>query len=522
MASTPAPFLSRSRRTFASGGVATLLSLTCVGPAWANGFNTEYPDNGARALGRGGAFAAKADDPTAIYYNPAGLALQGPGLKLTVSANVVDLDHRFTPAPNTTALARTRIEFDTIEQSAPAFVAPFIAGQFGFESLPDWGFGFGIYGPAAHGRHRFPNQLTIKGATNTRTGADVTNSLIGNRDATLFPNGLVIETDLLQAFPTLSAAWRATDALSVGVSLQNSMLKAKIRKGVGGVAPSEVVIDVADYFAPTAILGLHYAASPAVELGLTVRPGFRHEAKGTGRLRLFAECPNPEANGSCTGPQELGPYPYGEDLQPEDADGTPNNDITFIVDNPTVVRAAVRYVHRDDRTAEEIFDVELDYVFEHNSVHQGYELIFDADQVDLQLPSGGQIPDVPLPALTDRRNYKDTHSFRLGGDWRVLPGQLTLRAGATYETGAAPDEYTHLDFPALDIVSGHVGLGYDFGMITVDVSYAYTHMFSRDISDSSAGIIDVQQPDESLWAPTGNGKFEGHYNVFGLAATVDL
>ena len=38
---------------------------------------------GARAMGLGKAFTGLADDPSAIYYNPAGLALQNP-LQITL------------------------------------------------------------------------------------------------------------------------------------------------------------------------------------------------------------------------------------------------------------------------------------------------------------------------------------------------------------------------------------------------------------------------------------------------------
>ena len=53
--------------------------------ALAGGF--EIPDNGTQALGRGGAFVAKASDPTAIYHNPAGLAQQR-GTRLLANANI--------------------------------------------------------------------------------------------------------------------------------------------------------------------------------------------------------------------------------------------------------------------------------------------------------------------------------------------------------------------------------------------------------------------------------------------------
>ena len=52
---------------------ALLISLCCCGSTvWAGGF--EFPGNGAEAMGRGGAFTAKASNPSAIDYNIAGLA----------------------------------------------------------------------------------------------------------------------------------------------------------------------------------------------------------------------------------------------------------------------------------------------------------------------------------------------------------------------------------------------------------------------------------------------------------------
>ena len=39
----------------------------------------QLPPLGDRAIGLAGAFTAVADDPSATYYNPAGLVLQGGG-----------------------------------------------------------------------------------------------------------------------------------------------------------------------------------------------------------------------------------------------------------------------------------------------------------------------------------------------------------------------------------------------------------------------------------------------------------
>jgi hypothetical protein len=50
--------------------LATIVSLALVEKASAGGL--EYTGPGTQALGRGGAVAARADDPMVLTYNPAG------------------------------------------------------------------------------------------------------------------------------------------------------------------------------------------------------------------------------------------------------------------------------------------------------------------------------------------------------------------------------------------------------------------------------------------------------------------
>ena len=51
----------------------------------------EFPDNGSEQEGRGGAWVARASDPLATFYNPAGLA--GQPTRLTLQANISDAAH---------------------------------------------------------------------------------------------------------------------------------------------------------------------------------------------------------------------------------------------------------------------------------------------------------------------------------------------------------------------------------------------------------------------------------------------
>jgi len=56
-----------------------------AGPARATDA-TEVPDNGSEQTGRGGAWVARASDPLAAFYNPAGLA--GQPTRLVLQSNI--------------------------------------------------------------------------------------------------------------------------------------------------------------------------------------------------------------------------------------------------------------------------------------------------------------------------------------------------------------------------------------------------------------------------------------------------
>ncbi|HTY78136.1 MAG TPA: outer membrane protein transport protein [Candidatus Bathyarchaeia archaeon] len=68
--------------------------------AHADGFR--LLDQGTAAIGQGSAFAAQADDPSAIYYNPAGMP-QLPGVQLYTGANLIGSSTTFTNLQGATA-----------------------------------------------------------------------------------------------------------------------------------------------------------------------------------------------------------------------------------------------------------------------------------------------------------------------------------------------------------------------------------------------------------------------------------
>ena len=89
----------RSNRLFLPAGcLIGSLAIGCVAlfscaPAFADGFRNPLQD--AAAMGQGNAFAAQADNASAVFYNPAGIT-QLSGVQLAGGAQFVSVNTRFT------------------------------------------------------------------------------------------------------------------------------------------------------------------------------------------------------------------------------------------------------------------------------------------------------------------------------------------------------------------------------------------------------------------------------------------
>jgi long-chain fatty acid transport protein len=70
------------------------------------------PEQGAKASAMAGAFAATADDPSAIFYNPAGIAQQREGLSVLAGTTLINFTNEFTGDPNSDLTAGTTGEYN--------------------------------------------------------------------------------------------------------------------------------------------------------------------------------------------------------------------------------------------------------------------------------------------------------------------------------------------------------------------------------------------------------------------------
>lgn len=149
---------------------------------------------------------------------------------------------------------------------------------------------------------------------------------------------------------------------------------------------------------------------------------------------------------------------------------------------PAILRAGVELRPiADPKTANAGSDlrIELAWIHEFWSQHKSIE----ATPKDIYLEGiTGAPSSVAMPKIVIPRNFVDSDSFRIGGEWTFLAGgyRMALRTGLSYETSAVPNAYmslSSLDFPKTTLAFGgslYIGKRWRFDALLA-------HMFTKDV-----------------------------------------
>lgn len=460
----------------------------------AGGF--EYGPQGVHAVGRGGAFVVGADDPSAMYWNPARLALLR-GTRVQYSQNITFLDLYFQRAP---AMLRTvnldntlgpvnlskpcepgsiSCQFDPVTEGDSVFpigISGFVTTDFGLE---DWTFGLGMVGPTAYGRNSFPNSPS---------------------SATRY---MVEDYDVMLAFVTASAAWKYKDVFGIGASLQYAVMP-HLRYSLSLIVPGSIPdnpkmnltdlrasLDMHQYFGMSAILGLWYRPLPYLEFAASSRvvPIFINASGDV----LLAGTPNS----------------VNKNMAPV----TVPAEISFTI--PATLQAGVRYMYLQDE--KEVFDIEADFAYENWAAMDAFKLSFGKEKI---ITSGAAIT---LKELELKRNFSDTWRVAIGGQWNVIQDRLSLRLGGWWESGAQPNAYTTIDFPAWDRFGVAGGISGCWRGIELGLAYAHIFLLPRNVSEGDGRIYQqwVQEDGRVLnLYPVNEGRYEGAYDMFTVGLTL--
>jgi len=446
-----------------------MLSALFVVPEAAQAGGFEVPAAGARSLGRGGAWAARADDPMALLYNPANLT-ELSGVQLHVSAHMLLFDGCIT-----------RDGMEEVCADGPPGGVPEIALSWGVNDR--LGFGIGLVAPAAVGWSSYGDPETGRQGSNP---APTRYSLID-------------QTNLI-AYLAAGVGYRFHErfraGFHVGAGVGMFDFLAALRPTPGGDSvPDELDIrthlQATDWFIPRATLSLH--AVPHDNLDIMVGFTWIDDVGATGTLDLRSAYYGDEFVGARTDD-----CPAGLSADQMERCLPILDDVSLEAAMPWQVSFGIRYADRlvpranstseveartgrtEDPMTTERWDIELDVVYEMNSRLDYFRIGVPGDN---SVVVENFAPPFPIPAETWIPHlWKDQWSFRLGGDYNIMPGLASIRAGVSFETRGMNEDYPVIDFWPMQRFGGHVGLTLRAGKLDVHLAYAFIFQETLTVS----------------------------------------
>jgi long-subunit fatty acid transport protein len=514
-------------------GVALAVGSTTLlvsAAASANGF--EIPENGTELMGRAGAWTARADNPLAAAYNPAGLAGQPSALLLNTNLTWQSFCFQRAgvygdPGSGTSGTVFERTDSyagqaypEVCKDNGLKDVNPVPQLAYAYSVTDKLGVAFAVITPSGTGKAKWPDQV------NTANGAPAP---APQRYMLLEQNGIVVT-------PTLAAGYEVVKGLRFGVGFQAviSYLKFSNASHAYAARADDVnespypdlrgTLTLKKYFTPAVVLGALASATPDFDIG--------------GMFRWGADIVIKDGDVTIQGPM------YGRAKTAADTPAETKVKVQeFRLPQPMEARLGFRYhpmrpgatpkaTGRRDFLEHDLYDVELDVTYAHDSAFQDLKLLFPADQ-HVALGSTSNAGIIPPDASVPHR-WKDTIGVRLGGEYVVLPSKLGVRAGAFYQTSGQDPAYLSIDFLPSAMFGGYLGGTYRVST-AVDLSLGYGHVFLVGLDNGGKGQLyglNAQPNWDAGICPTtpapaqyrscvpvNSGKVTGHYDMFSLGAT---
>lgn len=558
----------------AGGLVATLALLLSTGTAAAS-TAIESPDNGVQQTGRGGAWFVRADDPLAAFFNPAAMAFQASGVH--VGAALMFQSRCFTrqgpgatpvspggtiPGPGTVPLPGRYVDMDGKVFSAPGagrtsvpaekFIAPpaETCGTGGglfpnpnlaavFRVSDRFAVGLAVVGPHAHGNNTWPESLPYTNRFGFSEIKDADGKLVPLTQPA--PNRyMLVSSDTLLLFPTLSVAYAPSDTLSFGAGFIWGVASASFTNFAEAIrtddkkTPDNFANDIRaqlsakDLFVPGVVLSALWMPSKNLDLSAWFRA---QDSFRTDTADVILEAAYWQANG----------LKAPTNIKTEHIDKG-----SLKLNMPMEAKLGLRYHQPRENTkrpgwatknptrrtrdpmSEELFDIELNFTWANNSAIDQLYLTF---QPGLKVDVGDTLAGLPTNANVPH-NFKDVVGIRLGGDVNVLPNRLALRAGGFFETKGQDDAHLGLDFDNAQKYG--FGGGATLRLGPVDVSASFQHTFYGVLDNQGVGAVHALSGDEKSCADErctdetrnrstqaiNGGVLEQSLDEIGLGATV--
>jgi long-chain fatty acid transport protein len=468
----------RTIRAVLAAAAVGLLLAAAASDAQAGGFY--FSDRGVRPMGRAGAFVAGADDLGALWYNPAGLADAKTSLladfswlrftsEYTRQLRIVDADNtvRYVSSPAVTG-------------SSPIIPFPTLAASYNFGERKEWTVAGGTYAP-------YPAIATYPEQVNGQPSP--ARYALGSFDGSaLIPVGAWV-------------AYKPFEELRIGLGIGAliGFFQSNVTFSVSPpdrliAAPEQPEYDAATsfrvgpIFAPTGNVGVTWVPIKELRFGTS----FQLPVVVSSKTKFDVRLPNAAIFD--------GARVTGRDAH-----------VRFKL--PPILRFGVEARPTDD------LRVELTYVREFWSVHDSIELTPDGVAIE---GISGLPKRVPIPAIKFPRNFEDSNSYRLGGEYsfKLWGYRMDLRGGVSYETSAIPRQYLSLLTIDMEKVTLALGGGLHVGEHwRLDMTYAHLFASSVNVPADEAKIPRVNPiaGNAPLEAVNG-GRYSASADLIGVGA----
>jgi long-chain fatty acid transport protein len=426
-----------------------LVLLFTASTAFAAGFR--LPEAGAKAMGMGFAFTAQADDPSAIYFNPAGLTqLKGQNVMVGVSY-VRENGGEFT---GTTPLTGGATASET--QKSLNFLIP---NMYYTKTSPDgyMAYGVGVFAPFGLGQEY----------------QDENSSIFRNQ---------VTKIDLQTVVVNPTIAFKINEALSVGFGIDFMYGKAKLNGtpvnanlGDNSVGHNNNLYDMhmsADAIAWGYNFGLLLKPTNDLRVGFNYRSPFNLEfddgdinIENISRANRLAF-----AGPGAPGTNSLSTNAFA-------GAGSWSGNGKTKINLPATAALGVAYT-----VGRLTVEADADWTFWHsyNSLRIERPTVLATVFTGVANPPTTQAP--VLGTTDSRKAWKDVCALRLGAEYRVTD-PLALRAGFVYDPSPVPAETMGPELPDADRLNYMVGAGYKIGPWTIDVAGMYIDKRDRTVTN---------------------------------------
>jgi len=441
-----------------------------------------FTDRGVRPMGRAGAFVAGADDLGAIWYNPAGLADAGTSILVDASWLEFTVDYtRALRVVNADGVV-TYPSDPTVHGSAPVLPLPTVAWSYVLDRQKRFTVAGGVLAPYI-ALASYPQTIQYPYGPGPSPARYTLSSFDGS----------------LVALPGLWIAYKPIEQLRFGLGMM--ALIGWFQAGVTFsacpqdrllCAPEQPEYDAAaqlrvgPIFAPSLDGGVTWVPSKYVRFGASGQLPMVINSEATFQVRLpsAAEFDRASMNGD-------------------------KAHVRFVL--PAILRAGVEVRPIDG------LRVEAAWVHEFWSEHDTISAVPEGITID---GVTGLPPKLAVPPISIPRDFQDSDSFRVGGEYHFVAGGygLDARAGVAYETSAVPPAY--LSLSSLDFSKWILSMG---GSLYVGKHWRFdavlAHVFAQNVyvSPDQAQIPRINPlPGSAPLEAVNGGQYNATANIIGV------